>query len=290
VRSLAKLLAIVALAGCLPLTAGAADDASGTANATGVAPSPAPGESRSAALPPIDPDAKIDAYPGIIHKVMADGLLVRRAGPASDPRAPAYMAFAGKLGVPVEGQGKNSWLALRRGDLVMVSYVKGPPHRVTKVNVLTRQTATPAVPGVTPIPPARRQRTFVGYIKKRDGDELIVMSPKAAPPGRRPAETKAFVRTDQTQVGVLRDSWDELRKGDRVRIGHQKGNPRPIDVVQVIRRGGEEPLPPGLATRLFDPRYDESVEDVDGIGETGPVPRPPRRGQGLSIKLRGGRK
>ena len=37
-----------------------------------------------------------------------------------------------------------------------------------------------------------------------------------------------------------------------------------------VLRGGEKPLPPGLATRLFDPAYDESVEDVDGIGEFPP--------------------
>jgi hypothetical protein len=321
VRSFTKLLAIAALAGCLPLAAAAEPDASGPEDAaasaqtgpedaaasaqtgpedaaasaqTGpedAAASPRAGESAPAPLPPIDPNARVDAYPGIIQKVTADGLLVRRAGPASDPRAPAYMAFAGKFGVPVEGQGKNSWLALRRGDLVMVSYVAGPPHRITKVNVLPRASrAASAVPGATPVPPGRRQRSFVGYIKKKEGDELIVMSPPAAPPGRRPREIKAFVRTDHTKVGVLRDSWDDLRKGDRVRIGHQKGNPRPIDVVQVIRRGGEKPLPPGLATRLYDPEYDESVKDVDGIGETGPVPRPTLRGHGVPIKLGGGRR
>ena len=84
----------------------------------------------------------------------------------------------------------------------------------------------------------------------------------------------------------MRDSWDTLRKGDRVKIDFQKGNPRPADRIQVIRRGGEEPLPPGVATRIFDPDYDKSIRDVDGIGETGPVPRvPPRALPKRKIKI-----
>ena len=113
------------------------------------------------------------------------------------------------------------------------------------------------------------------------------MSPAAPPPARRQAEVKAFIRKEDTRVEVLRDSWQDVRKGDRVKIAFQKGNPRPIDLLQVIRRGGEEPLPPGVATRLFDPRWDESVKDVDGIGETGPIPPPmPRKPAGTRLQVK----
>ena len=44
----------------------------------------------------------------------------------------------------------------------------------------------------------------------------------------------------------------------------------------MLLRGGLKPLPPGLATRLYDPRFDGSVKDVDGIGEVPPgTPWPP---------------
>jgi hypothetical protein len=101
---------------------------------------------------------------------------------------------------------------------------------------------------------------------------IHVLRPRAAPPATRPSQLKLFVRKTGTKVAVLRDSWTALKKGDRVKIEFEKGNPRPIDLVQVIWRAGEKPLPPGVATRLFDLRYDRTVKDVDGIGESGPVP------------------
>ena len=93
---------------------------------------------------------------------------------------------------------------------------------------------------------------------------------------RRKGEAKTFVRKPDTKVELLRSSWDELKKGDRVAVVFEKGEPRPAERVRVILRGGLKPLPPGLATRLYDPAYDKSVSDVDGIGEWPPgVPWPP---------------
>lgn len=228
--------------------------------------------------------ARIEAFPGIIQKVTGQGILVRGVGQPSDPSAPALMFFTGKVGVPVKGEGKHGWMALRRNDVVLVSYEKGPPHKTRQVNVLPR----PAGPNAPTT--AKRQkpasRSFVGYIKLKEGDEIIVMQPRKPVQNAPAPPAKAFVRVENTQVTVLRDSWEALRKGDRVRILHQKGNPRPIDVLQVIRLGGEQPLPPGVATRLFDPRWDASVEDVDGIGETGPVPPLPKAKQSDRVQVR----
>ena len=52
----------------------------------------------------------------------------------------------------------------------------------------------------------------------------------------------------------------------------------------MVLRGGEKPLPPGLTTRLVDPEYDETVEDVDGIGEFPPdrVWQPKKRAETAS--------
>jgi hypothetical protein len=218
-RSIVRRIALLWIALCLgsPLGAGAetaaADDDAGSGaetaapadagKAAGEPAKPAPvGKKEALAelsdLPPPDPDAKVEAYPGIIHQVVNNAIVVRRAGRTSDPTAPAFMAFTGKLGVPVEGQGKNSWLALRKGDVVMVSYVKGPPHQTTEVAVLAdgkaKAKAVARIPEVVSHQP--RQRSFIGYDKKKEGDELIVMSPNSPPPGRRPAEVKAFVRTE----------------------------------------------------------------------------------------------
>jgi hypothetical protein len=98
----------------------------------------------------------------------------------------------------------------------------------------------------------------------------VVRTPNPPKRSRNRAEVKTFVRTDKTVVEHLRTSWDELKKGDRVVVTFAKGEPRPAERVKVVLIGGKKPLPPGLATSLFDPAYDQSVKDVDGIGEWPP--------------------
>jgi len=253
VRHVGMLLLLAGLAACLPALAGADDTA------------PAPPK----------PVEKLEGVTAIVEKLTADGLVVSRAGTTTDRTLPAVVRFKGGPQVKVSGRGKNRWLDLRRGDLVLVSYVKGDPLEARKVNVLPRKQdrMIAAAAGIATKP---KERSFVGYIKSKEGDELHVMKPAPAN-SKAPPEIKRFIRRDGTTVEVLRESWDELRKGDRVKIAFQKGNPRPMDTIQVIWRGGEKPLPAGVATRLFDPAYDRSVKDVDGIGETGPVPVAPKR-------------
>jgi len=116
----------------------------------------------------------------------------------------------------------------------------------------------------------KKARPFVGWIKQKTDDALVVRMPDGPPQRNIPGEIKTFERSEETAVEMLRSSWDELEKGDRVMVYSVQGSPGSARRIVAILRGGEKPLPPGLATRLFDPRYDESVEDVDGIGEIPP--------------------
>jgi hypothetical protein len=236
------------------------------------------------------PGETLEAVTATILTVQPNRLLVVRTGSATRAEGPRVFDFAASPDVPVAGAGRTRWADLAQGDPVLVSYVAGERPQARKVTVLTRQVPIDklilAEVGFPIEKPA--SRTFVGFIKKVDGDVIDVMRPRAAPPATRPSQLKRFVRQPGTQVAVLRDSWAALKKGDRVKIEFQKGNPRPIERVQVIWRGGEKPLPPGVATRLFDPSYDRTVKDVDGIGETGALPanfdklRPERK---IKIKL-----
>ena len=252
-HSARKLLLAAALCCFLPLAVGAEGD-------------PTPPESAAAPAAP----EKLEGVTAYVPQVQADGLVIRRAGTATDPKVPTLFKVAGGPGTRVSGQGRSGWLDLRRGDLVLVSYVKGDPPEARKISVLPRQQVVDpmlaAAAGLGPTKPM--DRSFVGYIKRKEGDLLDVMSPTGPAGSQRRAVVKQFIRHDGTSVEVLRDSWEELRKGDRLKITFQKGNPRPADLIQVIWRGGEKPLPPGVATRLYDPDYDKNVRDVDGIGET----------------------
>jgi hypothetical protein len=119
-------------------------------------------------------------------------------------------------------------------------------------------------------------REFMGWIKLVDEKTLIVRTPDGPPGANRKGDVKTFVRQPDTQVELLRSSWSELKKGDRVAVVFSKGEPRPAKTVKVVLKGGEKPLPLGLATRLYDERWDKSVKDVDGIGEWPPdKPWPP---------------
>jgi hypothetical protein len=255
-HSARKLLLAAALCCFLPLAVGAEGD-------------PEPPESAAAPAAP----EKLEGVTAYVLQVRADGLLIRRAGTATDPKVPRRFGVARGRRTKVSGQGKSRWLDLRKGDLVLVSYVKGDPPEARRINVLPPQRVVDpllaAAAGLAPSKP--KDRSFVGYVKRKEGDLLDVMDPYGPPGPQRRAVVKQFIRHDGTSVELLRDSWDELRKGDRLTITFQKGNPRPADRVQVIWRGGEKPLPPGVATRLYDPEYDKSVRDVDGIGETSPV-------------------
>lgn len=207
------------------------------------------------------------ASTGKLERVEDDSLVLRRMGQTTQPNAPAILRIEGGAEVPVSGEGRSQWDKLRRGDLVVVSYRLDPGPVAEKVLVLP-MTAHPMVAaslGVTPAKQAGRQ--FTGWIKYRDESLMVVRTPDSLPPQQLPGKTRTFVRHEGTKVTLYRDSWDDLKKGDRVIVHFSKGNPRPADLVKVVLRGGEKPLPPGLATRLYDPTYDRSVKDVDGIGE-----------------------
>ena len=271
-RCARKPLLAAALACCLPVLANAqvAPKATGELEA-----GPKPTEKVEAVTKPTE---ELEGVTVIIQKVQADGILIRVAGTSTDPSIPREFKIAGSLRVKVSGNGKKHWLDLRRGDLALVSYVKGDPPVARKVNVFPRASVDPTLLAAVGLDPRKpKERTFIGYIKRKEGDELHVLSPAPANNARRRPEIKRFIRHEETSVEVLRDSWDDLRKGDRVKIAFQKGNPRPADLIQVIWLGGEKPLPSGVATRIYDPTYDKSVKDVDGIGETGPVRATPQR-------------
>jgi hypothetical protein len=207
---------------------------------------------------------------GKLERVTREGLVLRRMGHSTQPNAPKMLRIAGGPLVPVSGEGRSSWGKLRKGDLVVVSYRIEPVPAATKVLVLP-PTAHPLVASAVGATPAKAKgRQFTGWVKYKDESLLVVRTPDALTPHPAPGRVRTFVRHEGTEVTLFRDSWDELKKGDRVIVHFQKGNPRPADLVKVVLRGGEKPLPPGLATRLFDPTYDRSVKDVDGIGEVPP--------------------
>jgi hypothetical protein len=268
-RCARKLLLAAALACCLPLLASAQAEKAPVEEIEAVT---------SAAEAASKPTEKLEGVAVFIEKVQADGILISVAGTSTDPTIPRSFKIAGSSRVKVSGNGKKHWIDLRRGDLALVSYVKGDPPVARKVNVFPRVSIDPTLRAAVGLDPRKpKERTFIGYIKRKEGDELHVLSPAPVNQARRRPEIKRFIRHEETSVEVLRDSWDDLRKGDRVKIAFQKGNPRPADLIQVIWLGGEKPLPPGVATRIYDPKYDENVKDVDGIGETGPAPATPQR-------------
>jgi len=127
---------------------------------------------------------------------------------------------------------------------------------------------------------AKKARPFVGWSKQKTDDTLVVRMPDGPPPRNAPGAIMTFRGGEDTTVEMLRSSWDELQKGDRIMVYFERGDPKSAHRVVAILRGGEKPLPPGLATRLFDSRYDESVEDVDGIGEVPPGAKWPPDGDG----------
>jgi hypothetical protein len=210
---------------------------------------------------------------GTILHITEDSLDVRDLTEGSG--GSTHVLLAGGPDVAVTGL-KQSWDKLAQGDLIVVSY-RGDPARAQGIRVLP--------PSVHPEVRAAvqqdlfdkpRGREFVGWIKRVDAQMIVLRTPNGPPGSKRTGSVKTFLRHKDTAVELLRDSWDELKKGDRVVIAFSKGEPSPADRVKVVLRGGEKPLPRGLATRLFDPAYDQSVKDVDGIGEWPPgKPWPP---------------
>lgn len=177
-----------------------------------------------------------------------------------------FIQLKGGSDVAVTGL-KQSWDKLAQGDLIIVSY-RGDPARAQGIQVLppsVHPDAKAVLPQDVFDKPAGRE--FVGWIKQVDAATMVLRTPDGPMGTRRPGTVKQFLRQPDTVVELLRDSWDTLKKGDRVVVGFGKGEPSPATYVKVILRGGEKPLPRGLATRLFDPAYDQTVKDVDGIGE-----------------------
>jgi hypothetical protein len=210
---------------------------------------------------------------GTILRITPDEVDVRELTEGS--RGQSFVRLRGGKDVAVSGL-KESWEKLAQGDLVAVSY-KGDPPRAQGVRVLPASVHPDARTVAVQDPYKKpRGREFVGWIKQIDAKQVVLRTPDGPRGSKRKGAVKTFVRHEGTRVELLRDSWDALKKGDRVAINFGKGEPSPADVVKVVLRGGEKPLPRGLATRLFDARYDQSVKDVDGIGEWPPgKPWPP---------------
>jgi hypothetical protein len=209
-----------------------------------------------------------DAKPAGSAKPPADETLP--AEPTPEEKALAEKVVHGVTGT------KKSWGAITRGDLVAVSY-KGLPPRAVGIQVLppTLDSQIAIAAGKDPFA-AKSGREFMGWIKMVDANTMIVRTPDGPPGANRPGDVKTFVRQKDTKVELLRSSWSELKKGDRVSVSFAKGEPRPAEIVRVVLKGGEKPLPYGLATRLYDSRWDMTVKDVDGIGEWPPgKPWPP---------------
>jgi hypothetical protein len=211
---------------------------------------------------------------GVIINLTKESFAVRNLAQGSGGGR-SFLTLGGSPETPVSGT-KKSFGELEAGDLVAVSY-QGDPPKALGIRVLPRD-LDPAFAAATGGAGLydKRGREFIGWIKQIDAKTMVVRTPNPPPPSRRKGEIKTFVRTDETVVEHLRKSWDELKKGDRVVVRFAKGEPRPAEVVKVVLIGGRKPLPPGLATQLFDPTYDKTVKDVDGIGEWPPgEPWPP---------------
>jgi hypothetical protein len=233
--------------------------------ATAAAQDPKPAESPATPQKTVDPTTLPPrGITGVILKITKESLAVRNLKQGGGGGR-SYLTLGGSPETPVSGE-KSSFEALEAGDLVAVSY-QGDPPKALGIRVLPR-TIDPTFATATGANLYdKRGREFVGWIKQIDAKTMIVRTPNPPKGSRKGAEIKAFLRTDKTVVEHLRTSWDELKKGDRVMVTFLKGEPRPAEKVKVVLIGGRKPLPPGLATSLFDPKYDQSVKDVDGIGE-----------------------
>ena len=225
-----------------------------------------------------DPEAELAAQvtrgvTGAIVNISPEQIAVRNLGEGSG--GTGVLMLAGDKNVQVAGA-RKSWEELQRGDLVAVSY-KGDPPRAIGIQVMPPSTSAQFQAAIGKDPFVHKGgRQFMGWIKLVDAKILIVRTPDGPPGSNRKGDMKTFVRLPDTKVDLLRSSWEELKKGDRVSVTFQKGEPRPAEKVTVVLRGGEKPLPRGLATRLFDDRWDKTVKDVDGIGEWPPgKPWPP---------------
>lgn len=266
-RALQSLLAALAL--LLPL--GLAAAAMGEEAAPGDAAS---GAGAKAAEPekPADPAAQVArGISGEIVYLTKQTIAVRNLEAGSGGRT--VLTLGAGADTRVTGE-KKSFADLRRGDLVAVAY-QGTPPRATGIQVLPRE-VDPRVAATRASSLYQKPgREFIGWIKKIDAQTMVVRTPDGPKGSRHKGEVKAFARKPDTVVELERSSWETLKKGDRVAVAFEKGEPRPAVRVTVLLRGGEKPLPAGLATRLYDPAYDRSVDDVDGIGEWPPgVPWP----------------
>lgn len=209
---------------------------------------------------------------GRILKVSKAGILV--AENLGNSPGDRRVEIRGSAEVPVSGK-KSTWAQLRKGDFVSVSY-RQDPGATRAVSVLVFSPRNHPMFASALGKRTSKKRVFIGWIKQVDENQLVVRTPNAPPPSKKSGEAIRFVRQEDTAVESLRDSWDALEKGDRVQVYYGKGRPRPAVRVVVLLKGGLKPLPPGLATRLYDARYDDSVKDVDGIGEVPPgTPWPP---------------
>jgi hypothetical protein len=209
---------------------------------------------------------------GRILKVSGAGILV--AENMGNSQADRRIQIKGDAQVPVSGK-KSKWLELRKGDFVSVSY-REESGASRAVSVLVFSPKNHPMFAAALGKKTGKKRVFIGWIKQVDENQIVVRTPNAPPPSEKKGEAIKFIRQEDTAVESLRDSWNALEKGDRVQVHYGKGRPRPATRVVVLLRGGLKPLPPGLATRLYDPRFDRSVKDVDGIGEVPPgTPWPP---------------
>lgn len=214
----------------------------------------------AAAKPEGAPETR--AFTGRIDAAGPKQIVVQTIGNAQKIKS-RLVRVRGNAETPVSGQGKNHWSKLSQGDLVVVAYTPGDPPITRKVLVLPA-TALPAAAQALGQTPRKGKRVFTGWVKHKDAERLVVRTPDSPRKKGPEGETKEFVRIEETVVEMLRDDWEEVRKGDRVSVHFKKGSPRPIERLVVVTRGDEKPLPPGLRARLFDPEYDASPEDVDG--------------------------
>lgn len=218
--------------------------------------------------PYIQPSAQFKVMTAKVRGVSATKLVLERFN--IERNFKKAETLAGDPSVPVDGE-KKAWLELRKGDLVNVTFdPSSQPRRAVKVSVM-KPSDHPAVARTVGLQQTnKRGREFSGWIKLKHDDYVVVRTPDEPAPSDRKGTRMRFNRTEETKVTKFRDSWDALKKGDRVTVQYGKGRPRPAERVAVVLRGGEKPLPAGLPTRLYDPKFDDSVKDVDGIGEVAP--------------------
>lgn len=192
---------------------------------------------------------------GKIERAKDDSITVLRLGPVPRPNAPRVLIVPGGPDVPVSGEGKQTWSALKRGDLIIVAYEIGETPRATKVLVLPPN-AHPVVAAAVGSTPREEEGAAVHRLDQVQGRDPARPSLAGRAAAQEARGTGPRVRPSRGDGGRsaprLLGSPEEGRPGhDRVRQGQPapgESDPRraPRRREAPAPRSRRPPLRPGL--------------------------------------------